>query len=1026
MITHRQAIHLCWVATLIPILGFAAGASATSPQTPHAYGTPADLPLPSTLPLQTYEQHLYPWLMYRKYAQLGWAKDKMVRDTGSFVDGNYYATHPAVRIYYSPEVTRWLKNGRKGELPDGAMIIKEMFAPPAVMYQELANAPKYKNNPDAYESLLVQLITEWTVMVRDRAGSQDGWFWAAPTAPKQKQSIQAAVKAQLDDYKKPLGSSFGSMCLRCHASAENEFTFSTLANIKGFLPDEAPLRYAVDNSWRRTEHFKDYPLSLLKTDPYVQDHFMLEKPLRPWSNPQKTVEDLDSFHVDIRQILANNPHSNTKAPKKANQAFLNTFPSISTVSKKRVKKFPSWWADHVVPQADSQKPYITASNCLGCHGGLGGSPSGVEMFVQTGPDYGEGYNISPFGEWRWSPMGLAGRDPIFHAQLESEMAYLERDAERYPKQVVGSLAANQQQLTNACLSCHGAMGQRSLAAAAHYDKSLDPNFKTDYFYLTTALKSDGREIKDYPYHEYGELAREGISCTVCHHMTAPDEAIVDSWRPPEAWINDSTDKQLAFMLFHNTTGNYNLGDPNKLYGPFKDVAEKPMQRTLGMEPEYNAYTRDSQLCGTCHTINLPNIGMTENKYPVLTEAAKNPLLGQYNHSIEQATFLEWQNSAFAQGEGQKGSDFASCQDCHMPNKLDPIEGEAGGQVAQLKTKIATIQDANYPTSENTLPAEEIDIPIRADYRRHTHVGLNAFLLEMFKQFPTILGVHEQDPMTFAKNGVDFAIKNVLYQAQHLTADLDVRINSIANGKLLATVTVTNKAGHRFPSGVGFRRAFLEFRVLEGEKTIWVSGNTNEVGVIVDGQGQPLNTEFLDKKGPDGKILYQHHHQKITRQNQVQIYEELNQNSHEQFTTSFVHRVKHIKDNRLLPKGWRAAKNFKSQGEVMYQFMEATDPFGVKADPDYQDPENGSNFLGKDSLQYEVTLPTGVDKTALSVKVSLYYQSIPPYWLHHRFSAAPNGIATQRLYYLASHLALNNTALENWKLPIQSATANISQ
>ena len=34
-------------------------------------------------------------------------------------------------------------------------------------------------------------------------------------------------------------------------------------------------------------------------------------------------------------------------------------------------------------------------------------------------------NISPYGEWRASPMGLAGRDPVFYAQLESERKFAE-------------------------------------------------------------------------------------------------------------------------------------------------------------------------------------------------------------------------------------------------------------------------------------------------------------------------------------------------------------------------------------------------------------------------------------------------------------------------------------------------------------------------------------------------------------------------------------------------------------------------
>nr|MBP8294002.1 hypothetical protein [Caldilineaceae bacterium] len=71
------------------------------------------LPLPSTLPLDAYEVQLYDFLGSRAYADLAWVKDKRVRDTGPYIDGRYYGTHPAVRIYYSPEVYAWLKAGRQ-------------------------------------------------------------------------------------------------------------------------------------------------------------------------------------------------------------------------------------------------------------------------------------------------------------------------------------------------------------------------------------------------------------------------------------------------------------------------------------------------------------------------------------------------------------------------------------------------------------------------------------------------------------------------------------------------------------------------------------------------------------------------------------------------------------------------------------------------------------------------------------------------------------------------------------------------
>jgi hypothetical protein len=46
----------------------------------------------------------------------------------------------------------------------------------------------------------------------------------------------------------------------------------------------------------------------------------------------------------------------------------------------------------------------------------------------TGPNMvftdttGQVRNLSPYGEWSASLMGLAGRDPVFQAQLESEKA----------------------------------------------------------------------------------------------------------------------------------------------------------------------------------------------------------------------------------------------------------------------------------------------------------------------------------------------------------------------------------------------------------------------------------------------------------------------------------------------------------------------------------------------------------------------------------------------------------------------------
>jgi hypothetical protein len=942
---------------------------------------PDSLPAPNSLYLQDYERVLYDFILHRKYAALQWCVDKRVRDTGPFIEGTYYGVHPAVRIYYSPQMMYWLtgdpgywlagkqsgkarpQKPRTGPIPEGAMIVKEMFTPPAELYAELQDM--MKQNPDcrdekAFEKLLDRLITSWTVMVKSSDGAFDGWFWAGPSAPQmvggKLQTIEDAIESQLDDYTDIASSGYGAPCIRCHASAEKESTFSDLKNIDGFFPNENLLSFRTDNSWRTKAHFKNYPLSILTMkQPCLQDSmvkalFELPALLRPWTATEDPAfQDFMRFHRHHPDTAMR--RSDVSRLTTINPAWAATFPQISGLTGGDIQRFPMQWADHVVAPP-KQEQYITSDNCLGCHGGLGGNPYDVAMFIQTGPSYGSGHNVSEYGEWRWSPMGLAGRDPIFYAQMESEKVYLENDAKQKGvlKNPVKDVAA---QLSNTCLSCHASMGQRQLALDAAMDKTLDPVFKVDYQYLTTLLSARDKKPDNYQYHKYGELGREGISCMTCHHMIAPDSAAVVNWNPkPPGWINPSTPKALAYLLFHNTTGRFNSGPPEELYGPFKKVATLPMKNAMGITPKYNEFITQSNMCGTCHTINLPNIGMKGDPFPVLTAAEQNPVLKPYAHSIEQATFLEWFNSAFAAKtpDGKNGPDFKSCQGCHMPGGFQSLDGKTN--IKQVTTKIATIQDTDYPQADNRAPDADIHLTPRTDYKRHEHVGLNTVLLEMFDQFPDVLGVAKQDYMTSDTTGNRLAIENMVRQAENETVDLNLQVNALQGNKLTATVTVKNKTGHRFPSGVAFRRAFLEFTVMDGEDIVWSSGRTNSVGVLLGPDGQPLKTEFL----PNGNT-YQPHYQVITSQDQVQIYEELIQDASNQFTTSFVHRDHPIKDNRLLPKGWRASENLKSLGEVMFQFLESTDPL-VQGDPDYLD--QGPGFPGLDRLQYIATLPNTVN------------------------------------------------------------------
>src|SRR5262245_24560702 len=164
-----------WIRRLagVTLLAGAALAGCGDSDAPSSSGLPPpsqpplqrQLPLPSQLSRAAYQERLYAFLGDLDYRALGWRGDKHIRDSGPYRDGGYYGTHPAVRVYYSPEAIEWLVGGRQGEMPDGTMIIKEMYPPPAARYRGLAETA-------------LPAPTQWTVMVRDRARSVDGWFWA--------------------------------------------------------------------------------------------------------------------------------------------------------------------------------------------------------------------------------------------------------------------------------------------------------------------------------------------------------------------------------------------------------------------------------------------------------------------------------------------------------------------------------------------------------------------------------------------------------------------------------------------------------------------------------------------------------------------------------------------------------------------------------------------------------------------------------------------------------------------------------
>lgn len=897
----------------------------------------SSLPLPSSMSPDAFHDKLLAFLQNTEYAKLQWCVDKGVRDTGPYVYSEYLGTHPAVRVYYSPAIMNWLVNGRIDDIPDGAMIVKEMYFPgPAARYEGKQLTPG-----------------SWTVMIKDSKASKDGWFWGGlwtSTPPMPKPS---------DSYKPPFGvlnEGFGLTCLHCHASSEKEFTFASLNNVKGFPGN--PLSFFIDETWRN-----------------------------PPPPEAKVIDDIAPGHRLLKL------RRKTAAVEMATQEeFLKFFKDVPIHSG--IQVMPAETYDHVVAGPNGAEQFITSDSCMSCHSGNAWFGAKYTMILEGGSQ--NPVNVSPYGEWRWSPMGLAGRDPIFFAQLDSELAYLRERP------------ADQQKVINTCFRCHGVMGKRQLDADHGYDPASpnnsvpEPDFKLEWIYNTDPTSKGFK---------YGALARDGVSCAACHHI------VKDKNLGPDA---------LQSFLEHNITGQFTTGKAGEIFGPFedKDISPHPMKGALGIEPKYNEYIKDSRMCGNCHTINLPVMDQKP-----------------FGHSLEQVTYLEWLNSEF-QTDFNPGPNAKSCQDCHMPTSY--VNARNNVNVKLIQTAFADVQDDTYPAAENSAPFDQVRARFRdKGFVRHQFQGLNAFLLEMFNSFMTpdgttpkpnysndILGVRKSDYMSTLDNDLPNAISNFVQAAQNDTATVDVSEPTIDSQKLSAEVTVTNKVGHRFPSGVGFRRAFIEFDIMDSSsidpktkqpKIVWASGRTNETGFIIDKDGNVLETEYIgtnrNKKGPPQPHFWGKN-RPITNSKQVQIYEELVKDSDGNFTTSFIRRNEIPKDNRLLPRGW--TKEGPAPKQLIGDFLHSTFAEGEAAkDPTYN---NGS---GTSIVRYEIPLselPRGVNPSKLTVKATLYYQSIPPYYLMQRFEQAPNASGTQRLYYLTSRLNTKGTPIEGWRLFVASSPA----
>lgn len=928
-----------------------------------------DIRNPGDFPLDVYEKKLDSFLgnYCHRNPDAGWVRDKSIRDTGPFTavlsngswQGSYHGTHAPVVIWYSPEMADWLVSNRGADapvsdavppVPKGAVMVKEMFPAPA-------------GDCAGVDPLHLFPTSGAAIMVRDPTASFDGWFWGW---------YGFAPDSWAPDW--PAGTSnsipnmgFAQYCMNCHASAENNLTFATPKNMEG--QPGTPLVFLSQNFF---------------TAPPAPVH---HESVRSPDGVLQLTKPLDAVDMAVIENL---------------RAYAQTLPPVEGIAAMPSQTYDNTWVGAGGPTAADT--FLTSSQCLGCHDA---GSTGLQFdMTQPNPHGDDLANLSPYATWRTSPMGLAGRDPFFFAQLASEVQTFHKESAELVQTV--------------CLGCHGIAGERQFNIDTVAEGHDCAPFERSVLDTLPWVKSgDGPDFA-----KYAMLARDGISCTACHRMALGDRATNAQAAAPE---NACVSERQALLNPANRgfartfTGSFMVGPPDSLIGPFEEPQVKPMQHALGNTPQYHETISSSEVCGSCHTVHLP----------VLREGKT---LG---HVYEQTTYPEWAFSAYRTGTTPDGplplgpgANPTSCQDCHMPSR------DANG--VPYRSKMASIEEySNFPEAEHNLPPASIDLPVRDGFALHTLVGLNVFLIEIAQQFPDILGIPVMDPMLGAK-GTDPLLRTeqaMLDQAALHTADLAISDVGIKDGKLAATVTVTNKTGHKFPSGVGFRRAFIEFSVLDAEgNVLWRSGGTNPAGALVDADGNPLDGEYWWQSDCSARIApqerrHQPHFATITSQSQAQIYQELvsapagdssvcgpGAPPTGALTTSFLSICAPVKDNRILPDGFLPLSERQIIAEALGAGPDLAQEVGahvVHDDPAYQQG-------GFDSLSYEIDRDA-IGGEPASVQARLFYQATPPFYLQDRFCTA-SGPDAERLYGMVGRLNLDDTPAAGWKLQIAATAA----
>ena len=547
--------------------------------------------------------------------------------------------------------------------------------------------------------------------------------------------------------------------------------------------------------------------------------------------------------------------------------------------------------------------------------------------------------------------------------------YLHAEAQPYHSRAFMSAYADLPDSSNAlftgsgkCAGCHGAdpVGYASVTADGHdinptdqWRSSLMANSAKDPFWRAKVA----HEVAINPDHQL-ELEDKCTSCHAplghfnAHHVGEEHYAMAQLFHDTLALDGVSC---VACHQQAPTVGNTFSGvlefDSAMIYGQYgagKDDAPlhtPPMVTYTGYNIGYGAHVDGSEVCAGCHSLVTQTADMEGN------------LTGQ--DYVEQATYHEWLNSAYA----DDGATPTECQDCHMP-----------------KVEEGVVISSGYLFLEPRQP-----------FSKHLLVGGNVQMLEIMRDNVEALG------LTATEAQFDSTIAWTRDLLRNETVELSVEDAAWVDGLGTLSVSVRNKAGHKFPSGYPARRAWIEVVAHQDGDTLWHSGKWEEGGFLVGVDEGGLST-------------FEPHYTDIVEEDEVQVYELVAVDVTGTPTNVLERAAGSAKDNRLLPLGF-------SHDHAVYDTTRVEG--AALLDDDFVEDATA----GLDRVHYAMTA-TPITNANVTVDVRVWYQSMPARWVAPMFDIQDSTIQAFQALFEAQGAAPELVSATSLSIPVTSGLGEL--